>query len=324
MLKTKITEMFGLQYPFIGGTMMYVTDAKFVGAISEAGGLGILPSAWYKSKESFRDAIKEVKDLTDKPFAVNLNLFPMMQPIDNNEYMDVIIEEGVKVVETSGHRAPDDIVARLKPEGVKLSHKCVGVRYALKVESVGVDTVTVVGFENGGATGMLDITTLCLVPAVVNAVKIPVIGGGGVSNGKGILSLLALGAEGVIMGTRLLLTEECPIHDNIKKTLLESRETDTALVMRPYGNTHRCLVTEATKKLQELEKENAPFEKVYPFIAGPKNEQLVQEGDLSAGMLSCGQGIGQIDTILPIKDLFQQLAEEVAHANKRISTIIEG
>ena len=322
MLKTKITEMFGTKYPFVGGTMMYVTDAKFVSAISEAGGLGILPSAWYKSKESFRDAIKEIKDSTDKPFAVNINLFPMMQPIDNNEYMDVIIEEGVKVVETSGHRAPDDIVARLKPEGVKLSHKCVGVRYALKVESVGVDTVTVVGFENGGATGMLDITTLCLVPAVVNAVKIPVIGGGGVSDGKGILSLLALGAEGIIMGTRLLLTEECPIHDNVKKTLLESKETDTALVMRPYGNTHRCLITEATKKLQELEKENAPFEKVYPFIAGPKNEKLINEGDLTAGMLSCGQGIGQIDKILPIKELFEQLAEEVASTNKRISEII--
>ena len=322
MLSTRITELFGTKYPFIGGTMMYVTDSKFVSKISEAGGLGILPSAWYNSKESFRDAIKEIKDATDKPFGVNINLFPMMQPIDNNEYIDVIIEEGVKVVETSGHRAPDDIVVRLKPEGIKLTHKCVGVRYARKVESVGVDAVTVVGFENGGATGMLDITTLCLVPAVVNAVKIPVVGGGGISTGKAILSLLALGAEGVIMGTRLLLTEECPIHDNLKKTLMEAKETDTVLVLRPYGNTHRCLVTDVTKKMQELEKENAPFEKVYPLIEGSKNQKLIQEGDLSAGFLSCGQGIGQVDKILPVKELFDQLAEEVSTASKRINEII--
>lgn len=324
MLKTEITELLGVKYPFIGGTMMYVTDAKFVSAISEAGGLGILPSAWYNTKESFRDAVKEIKDLTDRPFGVNINLFPMMQPIDNNEYIDVIIEEGVKVVETSGHRAPDDVLARLKPEGIKLTHKCVGVRYARKVESIGVDAVTVVGFENGGATGMLDITTLCLVPAVANAVKIPVIGGGGISTGKSILALLALGAEGVIMGTRLLLTEECPIHDSVKRALLEAKETDTVLVLRPYGNTHRCLTTEVTKKVQELEKENAPFEKVYPLIEGPKNEKLVKNGDLNSGFLSCGQGIGQIDSILPVKELFDQFAEEVSSTSKRINEIIGG
>ena len=323
MLKTRVTEMFNIKYPFIGGTMMYITDAKFVSAIAEAGGLGILPSAFYRSKDSFRDAIKEIKDSTDKPFAVNINLFPMMQPIDNNEYLDVIIEEGVKAVETSGHRAPDDIVARLKPEGIKLTHKCVGVRYARKVESVGVDAVTVVGFENGGATGMLDITTLCLVPAVVKAVKIPVIGGGGVSNGNAVLALLALGAEGVIMGTRLLLTEECPIHENVKRALLEAKETDTVLVLRPYGNTHRCLVTDVTKKVQELEKENAPFEKIYPLIEGPRNQKLVKEGDLSSGFLSCGQGIGQIDRVLPIKELFEQLEEEMSNTSKRIGEIIQ-
>jgi nitronate monooxygenase len=323
MLKTRITEMFNIKYPFIGGTMMYITDAKFVSAIAEAGGLGILPSAFYKSKNSFRDAIKEIKDSTDKPFAVNINLFPMMQPIDNNEYMDVIIEEGVKVVETSGHRAPDDIIARLKPEGIKLTHKCVGVRYARKVESIGVDAVTVVGFENGGATGMLDITTLCLVPAVVNAVKIPVIGGGGISNGRAVLALLALGAEGVIMGTRLLLTEECPIHKNVKNTLLEAKETDTVVLLRPYGNTHRCLVTDVTKKVQELEKENVPFEKIYPLIEGSKNQRLVSEGDLTSGFLSCGQGIGQIDRILPVKELFEQLEEEMSNTSKRIGEIIQ-
>ncbi|MDY6935519.1 MAG: nitronate monooxygenase family protein [Spirochaetota bacterium] len=321
-MKTRITEMLNVTYPFFGGTMMYISTASFVSAISEAGGVGILASAMFRSKESFRDAIKEIKDKTDKPFAVNINLFPMMQPIDNNEYLDVILEEGVKIVESSGHRAPDDIVARLKPEGVKLIHKCVGVRYARKAESTGVDMVTVVGFENGGATGTLDITTLCLVPTVVNGVNIPVIGGGGISSGAAIAAILGLGAEGVIIGTLLLCTEECPIHDNLKKTLLEAKETDTTLIMRPYGNTHRCLINDVVKKVQELEKENAPIEKVIPIIAGEENSKLINEGDLTKGFISCGQGIGQINKILPLKELFQQLAEETRSANNRLNDIL--
>lgn len=322
MLKTKITEMFDITYPFFGGTMMYISTPAFVSAVSEAGGIGILASAMYRSKESFKNAIKEVKDKTDKPFGVNINLFPMMQPIDNNEYMDVIIEEGVKVVETSGHRAPDDIVARLKPEGIKLIHKCVGVRYAKKVESVGVDVVTVVGFENGGATGTLDVTTLCLVPAVVSAVNIPVVGGGGIVTGQSIAAVLALGAEGVIMGTRILCTEECPIHDNLKKSLLEASETDTVLMLRPYGNTHRCWISEATKKVKALEEENAPFEKIIPLIEGPKTLSMIRDGDLKSGFISCGQGIGQVNRILPVKDLFDQLADELKDANNRLDQII--
>ena len=321
-MKTRITEDLNIKYPFFGGTMMYISNPPFVAAISEAGGIGILASAMYKTKESFRDAIKEVKDKTDKPFAVNINLFPMMQPIDNNEYMDVILEEKVAMVETSGHRAPDDVSARMKPAGIKLSHKCVGVRYALKVESVGVDMVTVVGFENGGATGMLDITTLCLVPAVVNAVKIPVIGGGGISSGNAIAAILGLGAEAVIMGTMLLCTEECPIHPNVKTALLSAKETDTALILRPYGNTHRCWINDVVKNVQELEKENAPFDKVIPLIAGEESEKMIIGGDIKKGFISCGQGVGQIDKIMPIKDLFDQLAEEARETNKRLSSIL--
>ena len=321
-MKTRITEMLNTAYPFFGGTMMYISNPSFVSAASEAGGIGILASAMFKSKESFRDAIKETKDKTDKPFAVNINLFPMMQPIDNNEYMDVIIEEGVRIVETSGHRAPEDIVARLKPEGIKLIHKCVGARYAKKAESSGVDLVTVVGFENGGATGTLDITTLCLVPSVVNAVNIPVIGGGGISTGAAIAAILGLGAEGVIMGTILLCTEECPIHVNVKKALLEAKETNTALIMRPYGNTHRCWTSDVVKQVQELEKENAPFEKVIPLIIGDENFKMINEGDLTKGFISCGQGIGQIKKIMPVKELFQQLVEEMKSTNNRLGDII--
>ena len=192
MFQTKITEMLGIKYPLIGGTMMWISTPEFTSAVSNAGGLGILASAIYQSKEEFRDAIERLQDLTDKPFAVNLNLFPMMRPIDNNEYMDVLVDRGVKVVETSGHSAPEELCARFKEAGMIWIHKCVGVRYALKVQGMGADIVTVVGYENGGATGTLDIGTLVLVPTVVENLDIPVIGGGGVSDGRGLLAVLAL------------------------------------------------------------------------------------------------------------------------------------
>jgi NAD(P)H-dependent flavin oxidoreductase YrpB (nitropropane dioxygenase family) len=321
-MKTAITQMFDITYPFIGGTMAHISNADFVAAVSDAGALGILASTLYNDRQSFRDALKTIKDKTDKPFAVNLNLFPSVRPIDNDALMDVLLEEGVKIVETSGGRAPDDIIARLKPEGVKLIHKCVGVKYAVKVEQMGVDVVTVVGYENGGATGMLDITTLCLIPAVINAVDVPVIGGGGIATGNGIAALLSLGAEAVIIGTRLLLTEECPIHDNLKQALLSAKETDTALIMRSIKNTHRCWVNETIHKVQALEAENAPLEKILPVISGEETKTMYEKGDLSRGHISCGQGIGQMNKILPVKELFAQLAEELKSANQRLTQIL--
>jgi nitronate monooxygenase len=184
MFQTKITGMFGIKYPIVVGTMMHLSRAEMVAAASNAGALGVLASANFQTKEEFRQEVKKLKGMTDKPFAVNLNLFPALRPIDNWEYLEVIFEEGIKIVETSGHKAPDELAKDLKAQGITLIHKCVGVRYALKAESIGADVVTVVGYENGGATGTLDITTLCLVPRVVDALKIPVIGGGGVEIGR--------------------------------------------------------------------------------------------------------------------------------------------
>ncbi len=166
MFETRVTKMLGIKYPILAGTMMYLSTPEFVAACSEAGALGILASAMFRTQDDFRDAVKKTKDLTDKPFAVNLNLFPAMRPVDNNLYLDVIIDEGVKIVETSGHKAPEELVGRFKEGGLTWMHKCVGVRYALKVQSLGADIVTVVGYENGGATGILDLGTLVLVPRV--------------------------------------------------------------------------------------------------------------------------------------------------------------
>ncbi|MBL7210964.1 MAG: nitronate monooxygenase [Desulfobacteraceae bacterium] len=320
MFQNKITEMLDIEYPIIGGTMMWISKSEFTAAISNAGGLGILASAIYKSREEFAEALDRTLELTDKPFAVNLNLFPMMRPIDNNDYLDVLLDKGVKIVETSGHSAPEDLCARFKDAGLTWIHKCVGVRYALKVQDMGADIITVVGYENGGATGKLDIGTLALVPRVVESVKVPVIGGGGVSNGRGFLAVLALGAQGVIIGTRLLATREAPIHENLKKALVEASELDTMLVMRSIGATHRVWTNSVAKKVAELEADEAGLEEILKIAAGEKAKKMYSEGDLNVGIISCGQGIGMAHDIPTVKELFERMLSDAQGYVKGLDT----
>lgn len=310
MIRTKITEMLGVKYPIVGGCMMWITTPEFVAAISNAGGLGILASAIYKSKEEFAAAIDRVEELTDKPYAVNINLFPALAPVDNKEYVEVLLDKGVKIVETSGHSAPADLCGRFKEAGMTWIHKCVGVRYALKVQEMGADIITVVGYENGGATGRLDIGTLVLVPRVVEAVDLPVIGGGGVSDGHGLLAVLALGAEGVIIGTRILATKEAPIHDNLKQALVQASELDTMLIMRSIHATHRVWANAAARKCAELEAQNADPMEIFDVVGGVKTKMMYDEGDLDAGVISCGQGVGLTHDIPTMQELFDRMMGE--------------
>ncbi len=321
MFQTKITEMFGIKYPIIVGTMMHIARAEMVAAASNAGALGIMASAIFQNQEEFREEIKKIRGLTDKPFAVNLNLFPAMRPIDNREYLEVIFKEGIRIVETSGYRAPEELAKDLKDQGILLVHKCVGVRYALKAQSVGANAVTVVGFENGGAVGALDITTLCLVPRVVDSVKIPVIGGGGVADGRGFLAVLALGAQGVIMGTPFLVAEECPIHPRLKRALIEATELDTMILMRSIQNSYRAWVNEASKKVAELEKAQAGLEEIVQAGAAEKTKRMIQEGDLNAGVISCGQGIGLVKKIMPMKDIIEGIVHQAEELRQRLAVI---
>ncbi len=316
MFQTKMTEMLGVQYPIVGGTMMHISTAEFTAAISNAGGLGILASAIYQNREAFGEALDQLLELTDRPFAVNLNLFPMVRPIDNNDYLDVLLEKGCKIVETSGHSAPEALCARFKEAGLTWIHKCVGVRYALKVQAMGADMITVVGYENGGATGKLDIGTLVLVPRVVESLNLPVIGGGGVSDGRGLVALLALGAQGVIIGTRLLVTREAPIHEALKKALVQADELDTMLVMRSIGATHRVWNNAAARKITELEADQAGLPEILNIAAGEKARKLYREGDLDAGIISCGQGIGMAHDIPSVKELFDRIMSEAAEVAK--------
>jgi len=310
MFKTKVTEALGIKYPIVGGTMMWVTTPEFTAAISNAGGLGVLASALYKSAEDFEQAVDRLMDLTDKPFAVNLNFFPVLRPIDNNEYLEVMIRKGLKIVETSGHHAPEDLCVRFKEAGLTWIHKCVGLRYALKVQDMGADMITVVGYENGGATGKLDIGTMVLVPRIVEAVRVPVIGGGGISDGRGFLAALALGAQGVIIGTRLLATREAPIHSKVKEALVQATELDTMLILRSLGATHRAFINAAAQKCLELETARADVAEILKVVAGENAKRMYDTGDVDAGILPCGQGIGLVHDIPTIKELFDRIVKQ--------------
>jgi nitronate monooxygenase len=310
MIETELTRRLGIKYPLIGGAMMSISTPEFVAAVSNAGGMGILASTIYKTAESFETAVDNLCALTDKPFAVNLSLFPAIQGVDNALYLEIMKAKGVKIVETSGHSAPVELSKGFKKAGMTWIHKCVGPRYAQKVEGLGADLVTVVGYENGGATGNFDIATMVLIPVVRDAVNIPVIGGGGISDGRGVSAALCLGACGAIMGTRLLATKECPIHENIKQVLLNTTEIDTRLVMRSINATHRVLANDAADRCLELEAKGADFEEILEVVSGLKAKSMYDHGDVREGIIACGQGIGLVKDIPSVRELFDRIMEE--------------
>lgn len=319
MFETRITRILGIKYPIIGGTMASITDADFVAAISNAGGMGTLTSIMYQTEEEFSTAIDRIHELTDKPFAVNLNFFPAQFPVSQAAYTEIMIRKGVKIVDTSGHRPPPpELCARFKEAGMVWIHKCVGLRYARKAQDLGADIVTVVGYENGGATGTLDIGTIVLVPTVARGVEIPVIGGGGVADGYGLAAILALGAEAVIIGTRLLTTKECPIHDNLKQALVNASEVDTMLIMRSVG-THRVWTNAAAVKCAEIEATGASFEEILTIVSGENTRKVYYEGDLETGIVPCGQSVGQAHDIPSVKELFDSMITDATAAVKHLA-----
>lgn len=319
-MKTRLTELLGIELPVIGGAMMDLSEPSFIAAVSEAGALGIVASANYKSYDAFRECLRAIKGRTRKPFAVNLNLFPMMEKLDNLRYLELMAEEGVRIVETSGFAPPEELCARFREHGMIWIHKCVGVRYAKKAEALGASAVTVVGFENGGATGTLNIGTLVLVPSTVDAVKIPVIGGGGVIDARGLAAVLALGASGAIVGTRILLSEECPIHPDLKRALLQANELDTDVIMRSVGFAHRVWMNEPAKRAAEVEARGGKFEELYPFVSGKAARRMYETGDLAAGTVSCSQGVGLCHAIKPVRELLVEMVEGAARIHAGLAS----
>ncbi len=319
MFKTRVTELLGVEYPIVGGCMMHISGPEFVAAISNAGALGMMASAMFPSQEEFRRAVRRVKSLTDKPFGVNLSLFPALRPIDNDLYVEVILEEGVPVVETSGHRPPETLLARLKSGGVKTMHKCVSVRHAVSAQRAGVDAVTVFGSEGGGHIGELGLTTFVLVPRAADALDIPVLAAGGIADGRGLLAALALGAEGVTIGTRLLLTEECPIHPNVKRALAAATELDTVPVLGSLHNTLRAWKNEAALKVVELEARQAELGEILSVVAGTATKRMLAGGDVEAGVIACSQSIGLVGEIRPVAEVIAGLVHEAEEGLRRLS-----
>lgn len=322
MFETRITKLFGIKYPIIGGCMQGLSRAEFVAAISNAGALGIIASAIFLRKEELRDEIRKMKDLTDQPFAVNVNLFPTVRPISVEEYIDVVIEEGVPILETSG-RSPKAHMERIKQGGVKFMHKCARVRDAVSIERLGADAVSIVGFECGGHPAMDDVTSLILVPLAVDSVSIPVIAGGGFVDGRGLVAALALGAEAVVMGTRFMATKECPAHDNVKEWMLKASETDTTIIQRSIQSNSRVMKNAAALKVLEMEGRGASLEDLLTIIGGEHGREVIQKGEIDAGTLACGEAVGLIRDIPTVREMVQSVMRQAGEVRGRVDGIAE-
>jgi len=310
-MKTKITELLGIKYPIVQGGMHYVGFAELAAAVSNAGGLGTITGLTQKTADDLRQEIRKCHALTDKPFAVNLTFLPSLATPDYPAYVSAIVEEGVKVVETAG-RNPQQVMPALKEAGVKVIHKCTSVRHSLKAQSIGCDAVSVDGFECGGHPGEDDVPNFILLPRAADELEIPIIASGGMADGRSLVAALALGADGINMGTRFMATKEAPIHTNVKEALLEATELDTRLVMRPLRNTERVLNNSAAQRLLDKEKSlgnDLKIDDIIDEVAGvyPK---VMMDGEMETGVWSCGMVVGLINDITTCKELIDRTMAE--------------
>ncbi|HEY2772849.1 MAG TPA: nitronate monooxygenase family protein [Candidatus Binatia bacterium] len=311
-MKTRITEMFGIEHPIIQGGMHYVGYAEMAAAVSNAGGLGIITGLTQPTPEELAREIQRCHDMTSKPFGVNLTILPMFVTPPYDEYMRVIIEGGVKIVETAG-RSPEPFMPTLKKAGVKVIHKCTSVRHSLKAERIGCDAVSVDGFECAGHPGEDDVPGLVLLARAAEELSIPYVASGGMANGRSLVAALALGADGMNMGTRFIATVEAPVHPNVKRALVEADELSTRLIMRPLRNTERVLTNAAVEKIREIEKEKGgavTIEDIRPLVAGTQNRKVLQDGEMDAAAWSCGMVAGLIHDIPTCKELIERIVRE--------------
>ena len=309
-MKTPITELFGIQYPIIQGGMQWVGRAELASAVSNAGGLGILTALTQPSPDDLRAEIARCRSMTDKPFGVNLTILPTINPPPYAEYVEAVIESGVKIVETAGNN-PKEFIARFKEADVKIIHKCTAVRHALSAERNGVDAVSIDGFEAAGHPGEDDVPGLILIPAAARALKIPMVASGGFADGRGMAAALVLGAHGVNMGTRFMLTQESPIHDQIKAAIVGGSERDTKVIFKPFRNTARVFRNAIAEQVAELEKQpGAVFDDVRPLVAGARGRAALESGEVDAGILWAGMAIGLMEDIPSCAELVERIVAE--------------
>ena len=310
-MKTKITELFNIEHPIMQGGMHYVGLAELAAAVSNAGGIGTITGLTQRTPADLANEIARCKDMTDKPFAVNLTFLPSLKQPDYPGYVKAIIEGGVTVVETAG-RNPQSVLPYLKDAGIKVIHKCTSVRHALKAQAIGCDAVSVDGFECGGHPGEDDIPNMILLPRAAEELEIPFLASGGMANARSLVASIAMGAEGINMGTRFMATKEAPIHDNVKQAILAATELDTRLIMRPLRNTERVLNNPAVERLLAKEKrlgKDIKFEDFIEEVAGvyPK---VMQDGAMDSGAWSCGMVVGLIHDIPSCEALIDRIMKE--------------
>jgi nitronate monooxygenase len=309
MLKTRITELFGIEYPIMAGPMAYLTTPKLVAAVSNAGGLGILVSTTIPTAQELRQNIRKTRELTDKPFAVNVTLAPVARHINYEEYFAAAIDEGIKIIETSA-RSPEPYMKMLKDAGVIVMHRATRTRDIVKAEKAGADAVCILGTEAAGVHGPDEVGIFVRIPAAVETVKVPVVAGGGISDARGLVAALALGAEGILMGTRFMASKECEVHPNIRKWMLSLSEADTMVILHSIKVANRVVRNSQTEKIRVLEQKGATLEELLPLISGRIGEQAYQVGDTDNAMISVGQGIGLIHDMPDVKDIIDSIISE--------------
>jgi NAD(P)H-dependent flavin oxidoreductase YrpB (nitropropane dioxygenase family) len=321
-MKTRVTELLGIKYPIVQGGMQWVGTAELASAVSNAGGLGILTALTQPTPEDLRKEIERCRSMTDQPFGVNLTILPAIKPPPYAEYMDAIIESGIKIVETAGNN-PRDFIGKMKQHGIKVIHKCTAVRHALSAERHGVDIVSIDGFECAGHPGEDDVTNLILIPAAVQALKIPVIASGGIADGRGMAAALVLGAQGINMGTRFMCTKEAPVHDNIKQALVSATERDTNLVFRTLHNTARLFKNSISNEVVAMEKKGATFEEIRHLVAGARGKVALREGNVDDGVITAGMVIGLIHDIPTCAELIERIVSECRDRLRSTSALFD-
>jgi NAD(P)H-dependent flavin oxidoreductase YrpB (nitropropane dioxygenase family) len=310
-MKTRITELLGIEYPIVQGGMQWVGLAELASAVSNGGGLGIITALTQPTPGDLLKEIERCQSMTDKPFGVNLTILPTIKPVPYDDYAQAIVDSGVKIVETAG-RNPEPYLPMFKEAGIKVIHKCTSIRHSLKAEKIGCDAVSVDGFECAGHPGEDDVTNMILLPLAAKRLKIPFLASGGLGDGRGLAAALAMGADGINMGTRFMVTKEAPIHDNVKQKMIEATELDTELIYRSFRNTARVFKNSVAEQVVEIESRpgETKFEDIQPLVQGVKGRELFDGGDLDKGIWSAGMVVGLIDDNPSCEELVARIVAE--------------
>ncbi len=323
LFKTRITELLNIEYPIMQGGMRYFGVPKLAAAVSNAGGLGTITAGNYSSATKLQEAIRQIKTLTDKPFCVNVSLIPALVPPElTSSYFQTIVQEGVPIVETSGNN-PVDYVPVLKEAGIKLIHKVPAVKYAQKAEAFGADIVTVIGFEGAGRPSPDEVSTMILGNKAARTLEVPIFIAGGIADGAGLVAALALGGEGIVMGTRFLATEECIIHSNFKEWIVKAAENDTVIILRSINNMMRAMKNQTTRQSLEMEKQGVSREDLLAMNSSERGKKCLEEGDTEGGVFSVGQSVGLIDRVKTIKEVMDDIIKEASIIMTRLNHRIQ-